>query len=39
VVVYRGERPQRTADGIDLLPVAAFLADLESSRLFPSARA
>jgi predicted AAA+ superfamily ATPase len=39
VVVYRGERPQRTADGIDLLPVAAFLADLESSRLFPAAGA
>jgi predicted AAA+ superfamily ATPase len=39
VVVYRGERPQRTADGIDLLPVAAFLAELEGSSLFPAARA
>jgi hypothetical protein len=35
VVVFGGERRQRTADGIDILPVAAFLRELERSTLFP----
>jgi len=35
VVVFRGKRRQRTADGIDILPVAAFLAELRDSSLFP----
>lgn len=34
LVVARTERRQRTADGIELLPVAAFLAELEASSLF-----
>jgi len=35
VVVCRGDRRQKTADGIDILPVAAFVAELERSSLFP----
>jgi predicted AAA+ superfamily ATPase len=35
IVVSRGERRQKTADGIDILPVAAFLAQLEDQSLFP----
>lgn len=33
LVVFLGDRPQRTADGIDILPVADFLGDLEAGRL------
>lgn len=35
VVVFRGERKQKTADGIEMLPVAAFLSELQHSTLFP----
>ena len=35
LVVCRGDRRQKTADGIDILPVPAFLAELERSSLFP----
>jgi predicted AAA+ superfamily ATPase len=35
LVVCRGRRRQKTADGVEILPVAAFLAELESSSLFP----
>ena len=35
LVVCRGDRRQKTADGIDILPVAAFLAHLEGQSLFP----
>lgn len=35
LVVYRGERRQKTADGTEILPVTAFLADLERATLFP----
>ena len=35
IVVCRGDRRQKTADGIDILPVAAFLAQLERQSLFP----
>ena len=35
IVVCRGDRRQKTADGIDVLPVAAFLAHLEGQSLFP----
>jgi hypothetical protein len=35
LVVGRGERRQKTADGIEILPVSAFLAELESSSLLP----
>ena len=35
IVVCRGDRRQKTADGIDILPVAAFLAQLEGQSLFP----
>ena len=35
VVVFRGERKQKTADGIEMLPVGAFLSDLERSTLLP----
>ncbi|MEI8368470.1 MAG: hypothetical protein WCJ31_08540 [Planctomycetia bacterium] len=34
VIVDRGDRPQRTEDGIDVLPVAAFLAALDDRRLW-----
>ncbi len=34
VIVYLGDRPQRTEDGIDVLPVAAFLAALDDRRLW-----
>lgn len=34
VVVYLGERPQRTADGIDVLPLRGFLTALEQGRLW-----
>jgi len=35
LVVFRGERRQRTADGIDILPVVSFLGELERGTLFP----
>jgi len=35
VVVHGGERTTRTQDGIDLLPVRRFLADVEAGKLFP----
>jgi predicted AAA+ superfamily ATPase len=35
LLVCRGERRQATADGIEILPVAGFLRELESQRLFP----
>lgn len=34
VVVYLGDRPQRTEDGIDVLPVREFLAALEQRKLW-----
>jgi len=34
VVVYLGDRPQRTADGIDILPLRDFLMALEQGRLW-----
>lgn len=33
VVVFLGERPFRTTDGIDALPVASFLDELAEGRL------
>jgi hypothetical protein len=35
LLVGRGERRQKTADGIEIVPVPAFLADLERGALFP----
>jgi len=35
LLVFRGERRQVTADGIEILPVAAFLRELQGLRLFP----
>jgi len=35
LVVCRGERRQKTADGIEILPAAAFIAELERGTLFP----
>jgi len=32
-VVYLGDRPQRTEDGIDVLPLREFLAALEQRKL------
>ncbi|MCB9883019.1 MAG: ATP-binding protein [Planctomycetes bacterium] len=37
IVVFRGERAQRTDDDIEILPVATFLAELEAGRLFEQA--
>lgn len=34
VVVYLGERPQRTEDGIDVLPLRGFLTALEQQSLW-----
>jgi predicted AAA+ superfamily ATPase len=34
VIVYLGDRPQRTEDGIDVLPVTSFLAALDERRLW-----
>jgi predicted AAA+ superfamily ATPase len=34
VVVYLGDRPQRTEDGIDILPLRDFLMALEQGRLW-----
>jgi predicted AAA+ superfamily ATPase len=34
LVVYLGDRPQRTADGIDVLPLRGFLAALEQHKLW-----
>lgn len=34
LVVFRGERRQKTADGLEILPVAALLAELEQGTLF-----
>jgi predicted AAA+ superfamily ATPase len=36
VVVHRGARASVTEDGIALLPVGAFLREVESGRLFPA---
>ena len=35
IVVYRGERRMKTADGIAVLPVRAFLDQVEKGALFP----
>jgi hypothetical protein len=35
-VVCRGDRRQRTSDGVDILPVSAWLAELEGLTLFPA---
>jgi predicted AAA+ superfamily ATPase len=35
LVVYRGERRLETADGIEILPVEAFLREVESGALLP----
>lgn len=35
VLVYLGDRKMRTADGIDVLPLAAFSGDLAQDRLWP----
>lgn len=35
VLVYRGDRPLRTEDGIDVLPVRSFLEALETGKLWP----
>ena len=35
IVVSRGDRREKTADGIEILPVAAFLRELERNTLFP----
>jgi len=35
LVVFRGHRRQQTRDGIDILPVADFLAELQGSTLLP----
>ena len=32
---YRGYRRQKTADGVEVLPVAALLRELEEQSLFP----
>lgn len=34
ILVFRGERPMRTTDGIEMLPAASFLRELASGRLF-----
>jgi len=34
IVIFRGERPMRSADGIEMLPVPVFLRELASSGLF-----
>ena len=38
LVVCRGDRREKTVDGIEVLPVAAFLSELEASSLFPGGR-
>jgi predicted AAA+ superfamily ATPase len=35
LAVFRGARRQRTSDGIDILPVKNFLAEVQDSTLFP----
>jgi predicted AAA+ superfamily ATPase len=35
LVVYRGDRRLETSDGIAILPVAAFLREIEADALFP----
>jgi predicted AAA+ superfamily ATPase len=35
VIVFRGDRRQKTADGIDILPLSTFVTEVESSRVFP----
>jgi hypothetical protein len=35
ILVFRGDRKQKTADGVEILPVASFLTELEGSTLFP----
>jgi hypothetical protein len=35
ILVFRGDRRQKTADGIELLPAPAFLSEIERSALFP----
>jgi len=34
LIVYLGDRPQRTEDGIDVLPLGGFLAALEKRSLW-----
>jgi hypothetical protein len=34
LIVYLGDRPQRTEDGIDVLPLGGFLATLEERSLW-----
>lgn len=34
LIVYLGERPQRNEDGIDVLPLRAFLTALEQRSLW-----
>ena len=34
LIVYLGDRPQRTEDGIDVLPLGGFLAALEERSLW-----
>ncbi len=36
IVVYGGERPQRTEDGIEILPIGSFLDLLACGTLFPA---
>jgi predicted AAA+ superfamily ATPase len=35
VVVFLGERPETTRDGIEILPLANFLSEVEGGTLFP----
>jgi hypothetical protein len=35
LVVYRGDRVERTRNGIEIVPVETFLRDVERNRLFP----
>jgi predicted AAA+ superfamily ATPase len=35
ILVYGGDRRQKTADGIEILPLSALLQDLQTGRLFP----
>jgi predicted AAA+ superfamily ATPase len=35
IVVCRGDRKQKTADSIEILPVATFLSELQRSAVFP----
>lgn len=35
LVAYRGDRRQQTSDGIEIVPVRAFLTQVERGALFP----